>query len=84
MKAICGNCKYLGAVIGRDDLVCSQTKHFESKNLNDTCDSYTQGVCESCGSDDIDFYRFSPDDKPYVIRTEYSCNSCKNFWYEDI
>ena len=84
MKAICGNCKYLGAIIGREDLVCSQTKGFESRELNDTCDNYVQDICESCGSDDIGFHRFSPDNMPYITRTEYSCYSCKSFWYEDI
>ncbi len=87
METICKNCRYMGVIIGRDDLVCSQTKHFESVKLDDTCDRYTQDICESCGSDGsdyIDVHRFCPDDKPYIIRTEYSCKVCKNFWYIDI
>lgn len=39
--------------------------------------------CPRCNSNNINIYRFSPDDKPYVIRSEYSCKRCKNFWYED-
>ena len=44
----------------------------------------TLTISQSDGSDYIDVYRFSPDDKPYIIRTEYSCKVCKNFWYIDI
>lgn len=83
MKAICVNCRYVGS-LSNDVLVCSQSKDLKSVSKNDTCDSYLQGICESCGSDDIGFNRFSPDDEPYLIRTEYSCYSCKDFWYEDI
>lgn len=39
--------------------------------------------CFRCKSEDIRINNFSPDDKPYVIRTEYQCKECLNFWYED-
>lgn len=39
--------------------------------------------CHRCNSEDLQVYKFSPDDKPYITRSEYSCKRCKNFWYED-
>lgn len=39
--------------------------------------------CHRCKSEDLNIYSFSPNDKPYLIRREYSCKRCKNFWYED-
>lgn len=84
MKAICINCRYAGAITSKEGLVCSQTKNFKSVKTNDTCDNYIQGACENCGSDDIGLYKSNPDYKPHIIRIEYSCNSCKNFWYQDI
>ena len=84
MKAICKNCRYIGAIESKDDLVCSQTKNFDSVNLDDTCDKYIQDICERCGSENIDFNSFSPEEKPYVIRTEYRCQTCDSFWYIDI
>lgn len=83
MEAICINCRYVGSVLNKKGLVCSQSKDFKSVNKEDTCNDFIQGICERCGSDDIGFRRFSPDDEPYVIRTEYNCNSCKLFWYEE-
>jgi len=39
--------------------------------------------CPNCGAHDISEYSFSPDDKPYVVRTEYTCCACKYFWCEE-
>jgi len=83
MKAICKNCRYLGALLDNNDLVCSR-KNLQVVKLDDTCNDYIQGICERCGSNDISFYKHIPDDEPYVVRTEYTCQSCKNFWYIDV
>lgn len=83
MEAICENCNYLGALMDSDELVCSRN-NLKVVELDDACDDYVQGVCESCGNEDMYISQFSPDDKPYIIRTEYSCKTCKNFWYIDI
>lgn len=83
MEAICINCRYVDSVSNKKGLVCSQSKEFKSVNRNDSCDDFIQGKCERCGSYDIGFSRFSPDDEPYVIRTEYNCYSCNLFWYEE-
>lgn len=39
--------------------------------------------CPNCGSKDILENSFSPEDKPYVIRTEHTCKECNFYWYED-
>lgn len=82
MKSICINCRYVGSIISKEGLVCGR-KNFKSVNSDDTCDEYIQGICERCGDDDIDFYKNSPKDKPYIVRIEYTCKSCGHFWYED-
>jgi len=39
--------------------------------------------CPNCGSKDISNNEFSPEEKPYVIRIEHTCNKCKFYWYEE-
>lgn len=39
--------------------------------------------CSNCGSIDIINNEFSPEEKPYVIRTEHTCRKCKHYWYEE-
>jgi len=84
MRRTCINCKYVGSVFSKEGLVCGRTKDFKSVKASDTCDDFVQGFCERCGSDEISFNRYSPDDKPYAIRTEYTCKECGNFWYQDV
>jgi hypothetical protein len=39
--------------------------------------------CQLCNSEDIISNEYSPEDKPFVIRTERTCKSCGHYWYED-
>lgn len=89
MEKNCINCRYIGSVLGRKGfvcgLVCVLSRDFKSVNRNDTCDNFVKdiGECSRCGSRNIEAHSFSPKEKPYVVRTEYRCKVCENFWYED-
>lgn len=36
-----------------------------------------------CGSVDIDINQNSEEDRPYILLTEYKCNKCKSYWYDE-
>lgn len=38
--------------------------------------------CSRCGSKVVT-NEYSPEDEPYILRTEYICANCKYYWYED-
>ncbi|WP_157950290.1 hypothetical protein [Vallitalea okinawensis] len=40
-------------------------------------------IYHNCGSEDVRVNYCSPDDEPWTIRTDYDCNNCKAYWYEE-
>lgn len=39
-ERICCNCKYIGAVIGKDELVCGYTRELKETYQKNTCDNF--------------------------------------------
>lgn len=39
-ERICRNCKYVGAIVGKDGLVCGHTREFKETDLKNTCDNF--------------------------------------------
>lgn len=40
VEKICGNCKFLGALMDQEELVCGRTNEFRETVVKNTCESF--------------------------------------------